>query len=212
MRSVGSVRFGPFRLDLANECLWRGGDSIGLTPKAFAVLAHLANHPDQLVTKNDLLDSVWPNTFVSEAVLKVIISELRKVLGDDAKEPRFIATAHRRGYRFIATVESDSSAPPTTVAPAASSLHLVGRDEEMKHLNETYSRACAGERQMVFIAGEGGIGLLRFVHLPTRAAPGCSGSRTDDFRCAQGSVQTETLPNFLVASLRLACLLATTPR
>ncbi|MBI1813582.1 MAG: AAA family ATPase [Deltaproteobacteria bacterium] len=157
MRSASSVRFGCFRLDLANECLWRDGDSIALTPKAFAVLALLADHPDQLVTKNELLDRVWPNTFVSEAVLKVIISELRKVLGDDAREPRFIATAHRRGYRFVATVEADSSAPLATT-PTPSSLRLVGRDDEMKRLNETYARACGGERQMVFITGEGGIG------------------------------------------------------
>jgi len=76
-----------------------------LTPKAFTVLQYLVAHSGQLVTKEALLSAVWPEMTVSEAVLKVCLSEIRKALGDIVKTPRFIATVHRRGYRFIASVE-----------------------------------------------------------------------------------------------------------
>jgi DNA-binding winged helix-turn-helix (wHTH) protein len=104
-----SIVFYPFRLDVANQCLWRGSESIELKPKAFAVLHHLVSHAGQLVSKEDLLDAVWPETFVGEAVLKVAVGELRKTLGDVSKEPRFIETLHRRGYRFIGHVQPSGS-------------------------------------------------------------------------------------------------------
>ena len=95
------IIFDPFCLDLANECLWRGSQAIKLRPKAFAVLDYLLGRPGQLVTKEELLNAVWPETFVGEAVLKVAIRQIREALDDDPKSPRFIETAHRRGYRFI---------------------------------------------------------------------------------------------------------------
>src|ERR1051325_8181536 len=96
--------FDYFCLDLANECLWKGSQAIKLRPKAFAVLGYLLGHPGQLVTKEELLNGVWPGTFVGEAVLKVTIRQIREALGDDQKFPRFIETAHRRGYRFISPI------------------------------------------------------------------------------------------------------------
>src|SRR6185295_16294410 len=98
----------PFALDLANECLWRGPRAIKLRPKCFAVLRHLVDRPGQLVTKDELLTAVWPETFVGEGVLKVAIRQLRNALDDDSKSPRFIETAHRRGYRFIGQVAEDT--------------------------------------------------------------------------------------------------------
>ena len=104
------IVFDPFCLDLANEQLWRGSQAIKLRPKAFAVLDHLIGRPGQLVTKDDLLNAVWPGTFVSDAVLKVTIRQIRGALGDDPKTPRFIETAHRRGYRFIGLIgEADTA-------------------------------------------------------------------------------------------------------
>src|SRR5678809_1470559 len=97
-----NISFGPFWLDKANECLHRDGVTIALRPKAYAVLCFLLNTPGNLVTKQQLLDGVWPETFVSDAVLKDCIRQLREALGDEAKNPSFIETAHRRGYRFIA--------------------------------------------------------------------------------------------------------------
>jgi DNA-binding winged helix-turn-helix (wHTH) protein len=101
METSKQVTFGRFRLDPANERLWRGEQAVALRPKAFAVLKHLVEHRGQLVTKQQLLDTVWPATFVTDAVLKDSVRQLREALEDDAATPRYIETAHRRGYRFI---------------------------------------------------------------------------------------------------------------
>ena len=101
MANEKRIVFDPFWLDLTNECLWEGAHEIKLRPKAFAVLEYLLGRPGQLITKEELLNAVWPGTFVGEAVLKVTIRQLREALTDDSKTPRFIETAHRRGYRFI---------------------------------------------------------------------------------------------------------------
>src|SRR6185369_7592925 len=101
---AGALAFGDFRLDLASESLERNGAPVALTPKAYALLRHFLDHPGRLLTKDDLLDAVWPDTAVSDAVLKVCVAELRKVLGDPSATPRYVATVHRRGYRFIAPV------------------------------------------------------------------------------------------------------------
>ena len=94
--------FDRFRLDPDHACLWREAEAIALPPKAFALLHYLVTHPDRLVTKDELLDAVWPETAVSDAVVRVAIGVLRKVLDDTAQTPRFIATVARRGYRFLA--------------------------------------------------------------------------------------------------------------
>src|SRR5262245_17216893 len=110
--STGSQSFGPFRLDLENQCVRRADQEIQLTPKAFAVLRHLLERRGTLVTKNQLLDAVWPDTVVVDAVLKTTVLEIRKALGDDARAPRYVETLHRRGYRF-------RSEPGAVAQPAA---------------------------------------------------------------------------------------------
>src|SRR5262245_16602742 len=110
--------FADFRLDPDNVCLWRGTQSIALTPKAFEVLHYLVTHPDRLVTKDALLEAVWPETVVSEAVVRIAIGELRRALGDTAQASRYIATVQRRGYRFVApVVEHPAAVPGPTGAP-----------------------------------------------------------------------------------------------
>jgi len=101
METWRSVAFPPFRLDLSSEQLWRDSQAIALRPKTFAVLRYLVEHEGQLVTKDALLDAVWAGTVVGDTVLKSCIGELRQALGDDVQKPRYIATVHRRGYRFI---------------------------------------------------------------------------------------------------------------
>src|SRR5215471_5963347 len=90
--------FPPFRLDPVNQCVWRDGLRIELAPKAFAVLSYLVNHPERLITQTELLEAIWPETYVQPEVLRTYILELRKTLGDQAKEPRFIQTFPKRGY------------------------------------------------------------------------------------------------------------------
>jgi hypothetical protein len=92
--------FGPFRLDQDHACLWCAAQTIPLPPKVFAVLHYLVTHPDRLVTKDELLEAVWPETAVRDAVVRVAIGALRKILGDTAQTPRFIATVPRPGAAF----------------------------------------------------------------------------------------------------------------
>ena len=90
-------RFGDFRLDLANACLWRGDERLALRPKTFNVLSYLVTHADDLVTKEELLEAVWPGTTVGDGVLKASIRDLRLMLGETARAPQFISTEYRRG-------------------------------------------------------------------------------------------------------------------
>ena len=105
--------FPPFRLDSVNQCLWRRRDTgdderIRLTPKAFAVLQYLAENAGRLVTQDELLNALWPDTFVQPEVLKSHILDIRSALGDDAKHPKFVQTHTKRGYEFIAPVREES--------------------------------------------------------------------------------------------------------
>src|SRR5215510_13665922 len=134
--------FGTFALDPTNACLWRGAESVALPPKAFDVLRYLVTHPDRVVTKDELLDAVWPETAVSDAVVRVAIGALRKVL-DDTAPPRFIATVPRRGYRFLApvTVADASESPdvppsPHATPPPAPPPLLMGRETLLQQLGE----------------------------------------------------------------------------
>src|SRR5215475_5040806 len=106
MQEPQCLVFGQFQLDRRDERLWRGPEAIPLPPKTFAVLCCLVTQAGQLVTKEALLDTVWPETAVSEAVVTVAMRTLRRVLGDAARTPRFIETVHGRGYRFIAPVSA----------------------------------------------------------------------------------------------------------
>src|SRR5690348_17220439 len=89
--------FEPFRLDPVNAHLWRGTELVPLQPRVFDVLHYLVTHPNRLVTKDELLDAVWPETAVSDAVVRVAIGALRKALDDPTRTPRFLATVPRRG-------------------------------------------------------------------------------------------------------------------
>jgi DNA-binding winged helix-turn-helix (wHTH) protein len=144
--------FPPFRLDTVNQCLWRrrtkGADErILLTPKAFGVLRYLVEHAGQLVTHDELLDAVWPNTHIQPQAIKKLVLDLRSTLGDPAKKPLFIETLHRRGYRFIAAVSEGTAVLPTVPAQPARGK-LVGRERELSELGDCLGKALRGERQI----------------------------------------------------------------
>lgn len=109
-------QFGDVCVDLKRLVITRGGAQLEIEPKAFDVLRYLLEHADRLVTKDELLESVWRDTFVTPNVLTRAVAQLRRVLGDDAREARYIETVARRGYRFIALVSTD---PLVTVSPAS---------------------------------------------------------------------------------------------
>lgn len=154
METDRRLTFGEFCLDLTGERLCCRDEVVALTPKAFAVLRRLVEDGGQLVSKEDLLRAGWAKTHVSDGVLKVIILEIRRALGDDPAAPRFIETVPRRGYRFIA--------PRTRQVKVAAAVDprgaLVGRDEVLAQLEDRLTQALAGQRQLVFLSGEAGIG------------------------------------------------------
>jgi|GEM_PF-1711384 len=102
--------FGPFTLDLAAAQLRRDGAEVALRPKAYELLVALARRPQELVTKEELLDSVWGRRFITEGVIKSSVSELRQALGDDPKAPQWIETVARRGYRFGGVLHAGTAA------------------------------------------------------------------------------------------------------
>ena len=180
MREEKILLFEPFRLDITDERLWRGEDPVRLTNKAFFVLRYLAEHPAKLVTKDALLDAVWPDTNVSEAAMTVCIRELRQALEDDAQSPRFIETVRGRGYRFVAKVtivdrspalgQADASlaqAPDLALrrpqSVAVPPVPLVGREAELARLQQWFDTALKGERRVGFLVGEAGIGKTTLV-------------------------------------------------
>ena len=164
--------FDAFRVDPREARLWRGDAVLPLHAKAFAVLCCLVTQAGQLVTKDALLEAVWPETAVNEAVLQVAIREVRQALGDAARTPRFIETVHGRGYRFIAPVRPLASArrPALLGAPHAvppplvrRPPYFVGRDAELAQLTHWFTTACQGTRHVGIIAGEPGIGKTALV-------------------------------------------------
>jgi DNA-binding winged helix-turn-helix (wHTH) protein/tetratricopeptide (TPR) repeat protein len=166
--------FHPFRLDPVEQRLWDGNDLVPLKPKAFAVLQYLVERAGRLIRHEELLSGVWGDgTHLSEGVLKTQIAEIRQALRDSARVPRYIETSTRRGYRFIGPVEERRPSSYTGEAPAsrpvAASLRfegrhrLVGRHPELELLLERWRFACTGERQVVFVTGEAGVGKTELV-------------------------------------------------
>lgn len=119
-------RFGVFTLDAGERRLAKDGNAIPLAPKALDLLVALVRDAGHLVTKRELLDRVWPGSFVAEGILTVHISALRKALDDDSRTPWSIETVSRSGYRFIATL-ADRDEPPHTPATTPENYELVGR-------------------------------------------------------------------------------------
>lgn len=160
-------RFGPYVIDRADHRLWRGDEAIALAPKAFDLLSHLVAHAGTLASKDDLLDAIWPDTYVSDAVLKVTVGEVRRALDDSAQDPKWIQTVHRRGYRFIGNVENDGGpvaarARPTPSAPIEAA-GVVGRSYVFAELERCTSEAWTGDRRTVFLTGAPGLGKTAIV-------------------------------------------------
>ncbi|HXW06607.1 MAG TPA: alpha/beta fold hydrolase [Vicinamibacterales bacterium] len=153
--------FGPFRLDPAAGLLKRGDAVVPLAPKAFAVLEHLVQRSGRLVTKDELLDLAWSDVHVGDGALKVCVREVRRALEDDPRTPRFIETAHRRGYRFIAPVSLDTAAPAApsgvTVVPASGAVSVLAVPDthyaRSGDVNIAYQVIGGGPIDLVFVMG-----------------------------------------------------------
>jgi pimeloyl-ACP methyl ester carboxylesterase/DNA-binding winged helix-turn-helix (wHTH) protein len=170
-----TLTFGDYCLDAGRGQLYRAGHPVPLAPKAFALLQYMAAQPGRLIPKQELLDHIWPGVYVGDAVLKTTVRDLRRALDDDPHVPRYIETAHRRGYRFIAPIEAWSGAGVTSGAPAASSsgaanvtgapvavplaAHVVSAPSPVVRythsgpVNIAYQVVGTGPRDIVFVMG-----------------------------------------------------------
>ena len=125
------VQFGTFRFDCESWQLWSDTQELHLTRKAAALLGALIARPSQPVAKQELFDTVWKGTVVSDDALTSCIQELRRVLQDDSRKPRYIETRHRSGYRFIAPLAElaiEALRPTVIAAFYVDELH---RDTEL---------------------------------------------------------------------------------
>lgn len=113
------ARFDDFVIDSETRQLTRGGGEIHLSPKAFAVLCALVERRPNVVPKADLFGQIWPDAFVVEGNLNVLVGEIRRALGDDPQGPRFIRTVHGVGYAFCATAADLDRAAAAEAPPAA---------------------------------------------------------------------------------------------
>ena len=119
--------FQPFRLDDVNQCLWHGETRVSLMPKPFAVLRYLVDHAGRLVTQDELLTAIWPDTYVQPEVLRRYILEIRRALGDRAEAPQFIQTFPKRGYQFVGCRDRWRSVASVAANVSRATSRLVGR-------------------------------------------------------------------------------------
>lgn len=150
--AAAPVAFGPFLLDAAQARLLREGQPVALSGRPFELLVLLVSRAGQLVSKDELLDGVWGHRHVTESVLKVALNALRTALGDDAKDPRYVATVPRRGLRFIAELRPFDTAPAPQ-ASAQASDSLWGREADLAAL-----RAALRSQRLVTLTGPAGVG------------------------------------------------------
>ncbi|WP_218511374.1 AAA family ATPase [Variovorax sp. dw_308] len=200
--------FPPFKLDFVNHCLWKvdaGGQShpVGLTPRAFDVLRHLVENAGRLVTHEELLNAIWPDTDVQPEVLKGYVLAIRTALGDDAQKPRFIDTHRGRGYRFVARPGSDSGG--TAMRPPRGSAGLfLGRGAELEALEDALRLARLGMPQLVFVTGAEGMGKSALVSFFLDRHASDEGLLRSWGACEEGCSDTRPCQAVLDAMARLS--------
>jgi DNA-binding winged helix-turn-helix (wHTH) protein/tetratricopeptide (TPR) repeat protein len=152
--------FGEYELDAGGFVLRRGDAELPLQPKVFDVLCYLIEQRGRIVTKAELLDKLWPNEFVNEAVVTWSISHIRRAFGQERAAKTPIETVHGRGYRFTATVTAQD-APSTPAKPISSTAAFVGRERVLAELGQLLSNALDGRGSLCALTGEAGIGKTR---------------------------------------------------
>jgi pimeloyl-ACP methyl ester carboxylesterase len=147
-----ATHFPHFQIDEPSGRLLQGATPIDIRPKALAVLKYLADRWGQLVTKQQIMDAVWPDVHVDDAVLKVTIAEVRKALADPSREPRFIETAHRQGYRFIGSIAQRRTAERPATSLAAPDIPET-RYAKSGDVSIAYQVLGNGPMDVVFVMG-----------------------------------------------------------
>ena len=114
-------RFAEFEIDLGQHELRRSGEVVGVEPQVFDLLVHLIRHRDRIVSKDELIEIIWQGRIVSEATLSSRVSAARRAIGDNGEDQRLIRTLHKRGFRFIGSLDDAGSPPPDSAVEAAQS-------------------------------------------------------------------------------------------
>ena len=166
-------RFEDYTLDTQCYELRYAGVPCHLEPQVFAILRYLLAHRERVVSRQELLEHIWPERYISETTLDHRVMQARQAIGDSGQTQRAIQTLRGRGYRFVGTVEeclaplSPAVQVPAPVGssplPPLSPPPLVGRDTELAQLHQWYAAACQGRRQVVCITGEMGLGKTTLV-------------------------------------------------
>ena len=148
------LTFPPFRMDPADERLWRDGQEVRLRRKPFAILRYLAENPHRLVTQDELVAAVWGKVAMSESLVRTHVHALRNAIGGGIVE-----TVVGRGYRFVAKVVT-AEGPELAAEPQAPKKEsiLVGRGDALEGLRAAWKDTLGGGRRMIFLVGEPGIG------------------------------------------------------
>lgn len=164
MEHVPYIAFGPFRLDTERKRIWRGDEEVRLRAMAVEVLQMLVENAGELLTKERILKYIWGGKQITTTALRVCLTDIRQALGDDVKEPQYVQTVGRKGYRFIGPKVEER--PAVLLSSSVKGFeYIVGRDEELTLLNEWFGTARRGHRQIVFVTGEPGIGKTTVVEM-----------------------------------------------
>ena len=155
------IRFADCELNLDRVVLRRGGEEIRVEPQVFDVLAYLVKHRGTVVRKEELLDAIWGDRFVSESALTTRIKAVRQAVGDDGSQQLIIRTVHGKGYEFVATVEEiEEGRTGVALSPVATGASigvrvqpLIGREVLLEQLAETIV-----DHRLVTLIGPGGVG------------------------------------------------------
>jgi DNA-binding winged helix-turn-helix (wHTH) protein len=159
--------FGTFRLDTVTQLLWVDETNITLTPKVYGLLLYFLQHPGRVISHEELFDNVWRGRIVDDSSLRLAINSLRNVLHDESKFPNYILTVYKRGYRFLADVtvnqdyriyEASKASPLYYRFQIQTFLDEFEYNREVAVLHDVFQRASNGERRLVFLNGEQGVG------------------------------------------------------
>jgi DNA-binding winged helix-turn-helix (wHTH) protein len=153
--------FGPFRVDAGRQLLLRDGQPVPLTSKTFETLLMLLQHSEQMVSKDELMKQLWPDTFVEESNLTYHISMLRKALGESPQDHRYLVTIAGRGYRFAEKVREVSDGYELVVQSHSVERVTVEETESRQHSAAVASFSNLRERPWHWILGAtGAVALL----------------------------------------------------
>jgi len=177
LETAGTVyRFESFELDPGLYVLRRDGVNLDVQPKVLDLLLYLVARRDRVVTKEEILDALWPGVAATDDVLSRAIHAARQAVGDDGDQQSIIQTVRRRGFRFVAAVDTSEvsqAAPARAIAtprPSRQEPAFVGRQREIQRLDESLEEANQGHGRIVFITGEAGGGKTRLLEEFVRRA------------------------------------------